>query len=73
MAFLASSSYLIGSEGNRNPRQKEGNMKKIINWLNSIDSRMDEDMEVKYMIALGVGFGVIFWTFLALMLAAFGN
>lgn len=48
-------------------------MKKIINWLNSIDSRMDEEMEVKYMIALGVGFGVIFWTFLALMLAAFGN
>jgi hypothetical protein len=48
-------------------------MKRIINWLNSIDSRMDEDMEVKYMILLGVGFGIIFWSFFAVILAAFGS
>jgi hypothetical protein len=48
-------------------------MRRVINWLNSIDSRLDDQLEPKYLIILGVGFGVIFWSSLAFVLAAFGS
>jgi hypothetical protein len=48
-------------------------MKKIINWLNSIDSRLDDEFEVKYLLVLGLGLGILFWGLLAVVLAALGS
>lgn len=46
-------------------------MKRIINWLNSIDKRLDDEFEVKYLIVLGLALGVLFWGLLAIVLSAF--
>jgi hypothetical protein len=48
-------------------------MKRLINWMSSLDSRLDDQMSMKEMIILGIGFGVIFWGAIAFVLAAFGS
>lgn len=45
-------------------------MKKIFNWLNSIDKRLDDEFEVKYLVVLGLGLGILFWGLLAVVLSA---
>jgi len=46
---------------------------KIVNWFNQLDVRLDSEINIKNLIVIGLGVGVIFWSLFGVIIAAFGN